>query len=155
MFILDFPKSYLFNSPSGFTALWLWYKRLLLRKLLIIEVPSQECYAWLCRTDVRRLGWGCMPLIPFVLHYPHAQRGSGREGEEGGTEGIPMRPSLLLSTKCLLQQLQTQVCDVGKTCCWTSNHPKSPLDLHINKVEWSLYFSGTVDFFCPDLIWRF
>lgn len=68
----------------------------------------------------------------------------GREG--GSTEGIPMGLSLLVCTKCLHRQLQTQVCDVGQTCCWTSNHPKSPLDLHFNKTEWTLCFSRTWDF---------
>lgn len=82
----------------------------------------------------------------YTPHMPRERREQqgGREG--GSTEGIPMGLSLLVCTKCLHRQLQTQVCDVGQTCCWTSNHPKSPLDLHFNKTEWTLCFSRTWDF---------
>lgn len=109
----------------------------------------------LAGTDVRRSRWGRMPLIPFVLRCTHAgtsQGGCGWGGRgvrlgEGGAKGIPMRPSLLLSTKCLLQQLQTQVCDVGKNLLPNIKPPKTPIrSAHHNRVEWTLRFNATQNF---------
>lgn len=98
--------------------------------------------------DVRRSRWGRMPLIPFVLRCTHAGRSQGGCGGGESAKGIPMRPSLLLSTKCLLQQLQTQVCDVGKNLLLNIKPPKKPIrSAHHNRVEWTLRFNGTQNFF--------
>lgn len=106
----------------------------------------------LAGTDVRRPRQGRMPLIPFVLRCTHAGRsqdGFRRRGGGGkGAKGIPMRPSLLLSTKCLLQQLQTQACDVGKNLLLNIKPPKKPIrSAHHNRVEWTARFNRTLNYF--------
>ena len=47
---------------------------------LIMKESPQECYAKLHAADVRLLGRGRIPLIPFILHCTHAQREREREG---------------------------------------------------------------------------
>ena len=102
---------------------------------LIMKESPQECYAKLHAADVRLLGRGRIPLIPFILHCTHARR--ERERARESAEGIPMGPSLLVSAKCLQRQLQTQVCVMlGKPAAEHQNHPKSSSDLHFTEVQW-------------------
>ena len=51
---------------------------------LIMEESSQECYAKLKAADVRLLGRGCIPLIPFIWHCTHAKRERGHWGNPHG-----------------------------------------------------------------------
>lgn len=87
---------------------------------------QEERYAQLCR-NTRQTFWvraHATNSICFTLHTCQQNLGGGVWRV---AEGIPMRPSLLLNTKCLLQQLQTQVCDVGKNLLLNIKPPKKPI----------------------------
>lgn len=49
-------------------------------RILIVKEFLLECWVKLCTADVRLLGLGCMPLIPFILPRTHGP--GGRELQE-------------------------------------------------------------------------
>lgn len=93
----------------------------------------------LAGTDVRRPRQGRMPLIPFVLRCTHAGRSQDGFRRRGGARALRESPWGLLfywALNAYCNSCRPKLVMSGKTCCWTSNHPKSPSDLHIT-TGWS------------------